>query len=330
MSPFKLLALAVLSGCASNYSISQSNSDISTRDFAKCVESLDKPICYLNLSASSGHLYDSVVERLKGNPELFGQISLPNEGTTTQTDPDNSSTPWTEQVLLEPGRRARSAANEALSLDANGASPDVSIEPILLANSGVKSQSIYLGQITTESAEELRIREYERIFALYTALTSDKPTSSPSRAFVLEALSAWEKELSTPIRTFTDFSETRSLRELASNYAAMNETIAAKRVFSRTKMDSAQIDFEVAKASGDLDAAWAITVAEIQAASEESRLKSLNGLPKLAFEANDADLLDSIENDLSNEGFIDKVSQQALFGSLRYLNDASIARDPAP
>jgi hypothetical protein len=301
----------------------QTEAEITTRHYANCADGEDRPICYLKLAAQSGNVPDQLVKRLSARPELMEQVKLQS---TVPPEENNSQRSEFDELLMQPGRLARDAADETLSLDERGVHPANAIQPLLSANKGLRSKSIYLGQITTESAAELRIRQFKRIYSLQFSPLQEPGVRQPSINLVREVLAAWEHDLRKPIQTHTDFDQERSIRELASNYARLQDFTGARRVYLLSRIDPAKIDLEIAKSAGDLTSAWRLTEQEVETTSSEPRLVTLQDLPRLAFDASDEDLISSIGAKLSEPGFADKISQHALFQSLPYLNaDASSA-----
>ena len=315
----KLLKLLLVAGCVAAQPASQGDEAIKTTDYAECAQEEDRAVCYLRLAYQSGYLRGDVLARLESDPHLREAIGITGIPEPEGIEPDTETRSEMDKLIAEPSRIAASARMAALERDARGLPPEEALRPLLTANEGLQSRSIYLGQITTQSAVELRIEQYERILRLHTNPNEQATDPVPSAGLVREALRAWENDLSRPLETFTDFDQDDSLRELASGFALTGDIEAARRVLRKTRLDPLRIDLEVALAVGDLDTAWAITVSSIEALSELPRFVHLNSLPRLAFHKGDTELLNTIKEKLSEDEFADKIDQGVLFDALKYL-----------
>lgn len=315
----KLLKLLLVAGCVAAQAAPQGNEAINTTDYAECAQEDDRAVCYLRLAYQSGYLRGDVLARLESESHLREAIGITGSPEPEEIEPDTEIRSEMDKLIAEPSRIAASARMAALERDARGLPPEEALRPLLTANEGLQSRSIYLSQITTQSAVELRIEQYERILRLHTNPDEQAIDPVPSVGLVRQALRAWENDLSEPLETFTDFDQDDSLRELASGLALIGDTEAAKRVFGKTRLDPLRIDLEVALAVGDLDTAWSITVSSIEAPLESPRFLHLNSLPRLAFQKGDTELLNAIREKLTVGEFVDRVDQGVLFDSLKYL-----------
>ncbi len=323
----KYIVLLLLAGFASCSAIPRNPEQVSTREYARCLEADDRPICYLSLAYKSGQLQAAEVKRLYAEPELADLIGIKTDADNLSRDTPKENQNSSYRLFVQPDREIWLAGTKALELDAAGVAPQEALIPILEANVSLQSRSDYTGQITTESRKEKRIRQYQRILDIYRGVSKECILSQPSPKFIEAMLAAWETDLAEKIRTYTDFNQDKSRRKLASAFAEFGDLASARRVFNASRIDPKRIELEIALSSGDLDAAWRLTKVDVLNAVEEDidqfgrRIEvDLEDIPSLANSKGNEPLLREISEIFADDEFVDRISAQHLFRSNRFLS----------
>lgn len=306
---------------------------LTTKDLVECRDQEERDICYLSLYIGTANPASlSADQDLLSNPELMDRIAAKYPERLRGRSQDDRDKRFYE-LTSAPLDQAQLALQEALELDGQGLSFELSLAPVRDLAKGLESRSFYAGQITTKSGPELRIGAARSIFEIYAdkelrrsvfAVTQIPKLGrlakfTPSRELAAGALAIWEHELQGGVETNTYFSADKSYQALAMAYGALGD----KEALSRLLPPSSDISLLFSALwLGDLETAWELTKTNISKGQNTGLLE----IPRYADAFGDDALLEKIGADLMRPEFNKHLSTFSLRMMLGYFDEPTRRR----
>lgn len=239
-----------------------------TRDAADCLGSSDRPVCLLRVLAQGDtHFPYRTREEFANAQQILTQIGEVDSAMERRIA---ASTDTYDRIAIGPAlERARLVA-DAVTADRGGQEPALSLAPILDLSQGLRSRSLLLGQIVTESGVDLRSGAYEAIVSRY--LDPAGPASNkPSLALVQAALVAWEREISASPAAVTNGDPQQMAYRLSAAYGRLDDRPAAERAARLAGGPKVAVELRALLAGGRLEEAVTLAVqAELPAPGRQA------------------------------------------------------------
>jgi len=317
------LILAASWGCAG---IVAAQDRPTTKDVVACRDAEDRDVCYLQVVSRSPYstVPLSVYPEYRARPDLVAAIEGPGQENVARPPEEGLAGAYYD-VGIKPMQEAIDAGQQALELDREGVSPAEALAPIRALAPDLESASLMLGQVTTESGEELRIGQYRMIVDLYLE-EDDDGLPPPSEGLVRAALAAWEAEVVEPFLTYTDFSRQSNMQLLASLYAKTGDRASAERVFAMTDLAKEDQPLKKVALFDGPAAAFRFAAAEVNELPEGAGSGSLQNtyFVRRLPDAQSDELNAAINEAVRSESFLGRLATDEVVGLARVMGDEAL------